>query len=113
MTAFSRHIYRDIKIYGTKAQLVGVDEENVIYINNFEGEQEVIKVDVHNADIGGHNGGDFYLMENLYAWLNGQEAEGISYLDVSMESHLMSFSAEKSRLKGAKTIKIRLKREKK
>lgn len=111
MTAFSRNIYRDIKIYGTKAQLIGVDEENIIYINNFEGKKEVIKVNPNKATIGGHNGGDFYLMENLYAWLNGQEAEGISYLDVSMESHLMSFSAEKSRLSNAKTVKITLKKE--
>lgn len=32
LTAFSREIYRDIKIYGTKAELYGVMEENVIEV---------------------------------------------------------------------------------
>ena len=110
MTAFSKTIYRDIKIYGTKAQLIGVDEEDKIIINHLEKEPEIITLSTKNIPIGGHNGGDFYLMENLYNALNGVEAEGISYLDVSLESHLMSFSAEKSRLSKGKTINIKLKR---
>ncbi len=110
MTAFSKTVYRDIKVYGTKAQLIGVDEESKIVINHFEKEQEVITVNTKQADIGGHNGGDYYLMENLYNELNGLETEGISYLDVSLESHLMSFAAEKSRLSNGATKKIRLKR---
>lgn len=38
MTAFSREIYRDIKIYGTKAELAGVMEKNLIEIRPFGGE---------------------------------------------------------------------------
>ena len=41
-------------------------------------------------------GGDAFMMSSLYKALNGEKAEGISYLDVSIESHLMSFSAEES-----------------
>ena len=106
MTAFSKDIYRDLKIHGTKAELVGVVENNYIEIRYFGGEVEKITVDVSSANVGGHMGGDFYMMSNLYKDLNGQKADGITYLDVSIESHLMSFSAEESRLSNGSTQKI-------
>lgn len=106
MTAFSKEIYRDIKIHGTKAELVGVMENNSYEIRYFGGEVEKVSVDISSANVGGHNGGDFFMMNNIYKELNGEKAEGITYLDVSIESHLMSFSAEESRLNGGKAVKI-------
>ncbi len=108
MTAFSKSIYRDIKIHGTKAELVGVIESNKFEIRYFGGETKEVAVDLSAADVGGHGGGDYYLMDGLHKVLNGQEAEGISYLDVSMESHLMSFAAEESRLENGKTKNIKI-----
>ena len=102
MTAFSREIYRDIKIHGSKAELVGVVENNSIEIRYFGGEVEKLTIDISEANVGGHMGGDFFMMNSLFKALNGEEAEGITYLDVSIESHLMSFAAEESRInKGA------------
>lgn len=46
------------------------------------------------------------MMQNVYKAINGERAEGITYLDVSMESHLMSFAAERSRLRNGKSEKI-------
>lgn len=46
------------------------------------------------------------MMESLYKDLNGEKADGITYLDVSIESHLMSFAAEESRLDGGKSQQI-------
>lgn len=106
MTAFSKTIYRDIKIHGTKAELVGNVEDGTIEIRSFGGENESINIVLNDPDVGGHMGGDFYMMENLYKVLCGEKAEGVSYLDVSIESHLMSFGAEKSRIECGKTIKI-------
>ena len=100
MTAFSRTIYRDLKIHGTKAELVGVVEDNSIEIRYFGGEVEKISVDISAANVGGHMGGDYFMMRSLYKALNGEPAEGITYLDVSIDSHLMSFAAEQSRLTG-------------
>ena len=97
MTAFSKEIYRDLKIHGTKAELVGCVEENHLEIRTFGGEVEKIEIDVSAANVGGHMGGDFFMMNSLHKALNGEEAEGITYLDVSIDSHLMSFSAEESR----------------
>ena len=98
MTAFSREIYRDLKVYGTKAELVGVIENNTFEVRYFGGEVEKVTVDVTAANVGGHMGGDFYMMGSLYKVLNGEKAAGITYLDVSIDSHLMSFAAEESRL---------------
>ena len=106
MTGFSQKIYRDIKIHGTKAELVGVMEDNSYEIRYFNGKTERVEVDISVADVGGHNGGDFFMMSNLYKEMNGEKAEGITYLDVSIESHLMSFAAEESRLNKGKALKV-------
>jgi hypothetical protein len=108
MTAFSKEIYRDIKIFGTKAELVGVMEKNWIEVRPFGGETRVIDVDVSVAKTGGHSGGDYCMMSEIYNVLNGETGKGITYLDVSIESHLMSFAAERSRVNGGEMQKIKL-----
>lgn len=106
MSAFSKEIYRDLKVHGTKAELVGCIEDNAMEIRYFGGEVEKITIDISAANVGGHMGGDFFMMNSLYKALNGEEAEGITYLDVSIESHLMSFAAEESRINGGATRRI-------
>ena len=106
MTAFSREIYRDIKIHGTKAELVGSIEGCNIEIRYFGGDVEKIDVNISEADVGGHMGGDFYMLTLLHKALNGEKVDGITYLDVSIDSHLMSFGAEESRLNGGKPFPI-------
>ena len=106
MSAFSKEIYRDLKIHGTKAELVGVIENNAFEVRYFGGEVEHITVDISAANVGGHMGGDYFMMNSLYKALNGEEAEGITYLDVSIESHLMSFAAEESRMNGGKACRL-------
>ncbi len=108
MTGFSKRIYRDIKIFGTKAELYGHMEDNYIEVRPFEGEVQKVNVDISAATLGGHNGSDFFMMGQLYKTLNGEIGKGITYLDVSMESHLMAYGADESRLNGGKTVKIKL-----
>ena len=103
MTAFSKQIYRDLKIHGTKAELVGVIENNSFEVRYFGGEVEKVTIDISAANVGGHMGGDYFMMNSLYKALNGEEADGITYLDVSIESHLMSFAAEESRINNGTT----------
>ena len=105
MTAFSRDIYRDLKIHGTKAELVGVMEDNYIEVRPFGGEVRTIKWE-NEAFVGGHSGADQGMMHDIYLTLNGQQTSGTSYIDVSIDSHLMSFAAEESRLNGGKAIQI-------
>ncbi len=106
MSAFSQKCYRDLKVHGTKAELVGVVENNEIEIRYFGGDVEKIRIDISNASVGGHMGGDHFMMESLYKALNGEKSEGITYLDVSIESHLMAFAAENSRLSDGSTVEI-------
>lgn len=106
MTAFSKEIYRDIKIHGTKAELVGSPERNYLEIRYFGAGTEKINIDLSGVTTGGHMGGDFYMMDNIHKVLNGEKAPGVTYLDVSLDSHLMCFAAENSRLCGGKTIKL-------
>ena len=107
LTAFSKIVYRDLKIHGTKAELYGNVEGNELEIRYFDKPTELVKIDLSQITLGGHKGGDFFMMESLYKVLCGEKAEGISYLDVSIESHLMSFAAEKSRLNNGKTVFIK------
>lgn len=106
MTAFSRKCYRDLKVHCTKAEIVGSPESNKIEVRFFGGEVREIPLDVSAAVVGGHMGGDFFMMESLYKDLNGEKAEGITYLDVSVESHFMAFAAEKSRLNDGASERI-------
>lgn len=106
MTAFSRKCYRDLKVHCTKAEIVGSPEDNKIEVRFFGGEVRTISLDVSKAVVGGHMGGDFFMMESLYKDLNGEKAEGITYLDVSVESHFMAFAAEKSRLSGGESVNL-------
>ncbi len=100
MTAFSKEIYRGIKISGTKADLFGVMEQNRIEIRVFGGDTYTVPVDFDEVVYGNHGGGDQMLMHDLYLELNGLPTKGITYLDVSMDSHKMALKAEKSRITG-------------
>lgn len=102
MTAFSQEIYRDIKIYGTKAELYGHMEHNLIEVRPFGGQTQVIHPELPTCSVGGHCGGDFCMMSNVYKELCGEKAEGIAGLDVSIDSHLMAFAAEEARLTGTR-----------
>ncbi|MBR7140607.1 MAG: Gfo/Idh/MocA family oxidoreductase [Clostridia bacterium] len=106
MTAFSKEVYRDIKIHGTKAELVGSDMgKPVLEVRVFGG--ETITYDFSDANLSGnHGGGDVGLMHALYLERNGVAVDGLTYIDVSIDSHRMAFGAEQSRLEG-KVIDIK------
>ena len=105
MTAFSKNIYRDIKIHGTKAEIVGIMEKNYIEVRPYDGENYEITWD-NGTFVGGHSGSDQGLMHDVFLVFNGEEAGGVSFIDVSMDSHIMSFAAEESRLNNGKTMTI-------
>ena len=97
MTAFSKEIYRDLKIHGTKAELCGNVEDNCLELRVFGGDVQKIDLGAGEVLYGGHAGGDMGMMHEVYMDLNGEKTLGISYIDVSVDSHKMAFGAEKSR----------------
>ena len=104
MDAFSREIYRDIKIHGTKAELVGVMEKNFLELRTFGGKAERVAIPT-GAVCGGHGGGDNGIMRGVYDDYNGKLNVNITYLKDSYESHKMAFAAEQARVTG-KTVNL-------
>ena len=97
MDAFSDKIYRDIKIHGTKAELFGIMEQNLLEIRPFGKKVKRITFD-KDKTASGHGGGDAGMMNELYNAYNGLPTERITHIDSSMQSHKMAFAAEKARI---------------
>ncbi len=101
MNAFSRNCYRDIKIYGTKGDLVGNFENNIIHVNLYNYKDESFDIDIQKltSDFSGHGGGDAVMFKELLQYLlYGTKTESLTLLEDSVVSHKMAFLSEKSRL---------------
>ena len=100
---------RFIHIIGTVGEIEGKVEEDKFLVrkyaeNSFTGSSRVVNVKeeiISNARFGGHSGGDFGIMHDLIAYLNGDESSvSITKLEDSINGHLCIFAAEKSRKEG-------------
>lgn len=101
MNAFSRNCYRDIKVYGTKGDLVGNFEENMIHVNLYNYKDESFDIDIKKltSDFSGHGGGDAVMFKELLHYLlYGNKTDSLTLLEDSVVSHKMAFLSEKSRL---------------
>lgn len=99
MTAFTAEGGRKTKIFGTQGEIVG--DSSTIKVHNFlTGKCEVIDTKASSDDIqGGHGGGDWRIVESVATALkDGSSEQILTGPEVSLESHLMVFAAEKSRL---------------
>ncbi|MFO7615994.1 MAG: Gfo/Idh/MocA family oxidoreductase, partial [Bacteroidales bacterium] len=101
MEAMTHYGGRRTRIMGTHGHLFG-DEYELQYVNFAKG--EVKRWTVAEAKItSGHGGGDYGLVHDfIRASMNRDEGLLTSNIQQSMESHLMGFLAEKSRLSGGK-----------
>lgn len=106
MTAFTANGGRIMKFYGTYGEIVFDEHEKFIAIKVFGKEEERISVSDLIEGGYGHGGGDSRLVEALYGMLMGENNMGTT-LAASIESHLMGFAAEKSRLEGGTLQKIK------
>lgn len=95
MTAFSGSIYRETRIRGTLGELVCNMGENKIMYYPFGKKKKRIKL---NTKLDSHGGGDRRLIINL---ANENLKTDISE---SIESHLIGFAAEESRLNNSKPV---------
>lgn len=114
MTAFSERCYRFIKVHGTEGEVYGDLEEGVLYVTRY-GEKlqkiDVAKDGVLNVDGidlgGGHGGGDYYLYRDFVNYITvNDKSETRTTIDDSIESHVIGFKAEKSRLQGGIDMEI-------
>ena len=97
MTAFTAQVNRELKIMGTEGQIVADMNANRIVLQRFGEEEKEIPFVEEGGDQFGHGGGDFGIVKNFLGLLDGT-GDNRTSASVSLQSHLMCFAAEKSRL---------------
>jgi predicted dehydrogenase len=96
MTAFTHENTRTIKLMGTKGEIRGHMEKNVIEIYRFGNDTpEVINLNVIDY---GHGGGDYGIMKAFCALVEKDQLKDLTSNKASIESHLLAFAAEESRV---------------
>lgn len=101
MTAFCNDSGRKTRIFGTRGDLYA--DSNLITVTDFlTNEKETIHFEPDDGSIlSGHGGGDFHIVDDFIRALENHDNSCIlSNADETLESHLMCFKAEQSRLSG-------------
>lgn len=101
MSAFTQECSRTLKLMGTKGEIRGAMEKNEIELIRFcSSQSQNIELESLGGHVG-HGGGDEGLMRDFVEMLRngGQDKEGLTTsAQISVQSHLMAFAAEQSRL---------------
>lgn len=114
MTAFSKECYRITHVHGTLGDVFGNSEDGLLHVNLYGEEERIVDVNkepLFNTDGinlgGGHGGGDYYLYKDFVDYISGGDKSVTrTTIDQSIESHVMGFKAEESRLNGGKAIRL-------
>lgn len=107
MEALTSYAGRRTRVMGTKGDVVG--DENVLTVFDFSTRKET-SWDARTALTvqSGHGGGDYGLLHDFIRAVSTKDAKVLtSTIQESMESHLMAFKAEESRLTG-KTVMVKM-----
>lgn len=109
LTAGCAKADRYIHIVGTRGEIEGKLEEHKFVVRTFNLghiEQDEKEVDVKSrvimkAKFGGHYGGDYNIMHDLIAYMNGDKSSiSLTSINDSVNGHLCIYAAEKSRKEG-------------
>lgn len=96
LSAFTNDCSRTTKLMFTHGEVGGNSLKNVIEVHNFGERNHMI---IHPKIVkSGHGGGDFKLMDDFIKSVNNREAHIKTSVIDSVESHVMAFAAEYSRL---------------
>lgn len=108
MCAFTADMKREIKVMGTLGEITGDMEENEIRIRVFGQPDEVIDVTTLTTDLSGHGGGENRLLRDLFNQAQGVTAidSSLTSIDKSVQSHMMAFAAERSRLENGRSVEL-------
>lgn len=89
---------RILRIYGTKGDIQGHLDKNEIVLSHFNTkERKTISFDTVASLISSHGGGDYRLVQDFIDAVNEEVSNLKSSGELSLQSHLMAFAAEKSR----------------
>ncbi len=104
MHGFSEQEGRTLRIDGTKATLLGefhISGEKILLYDHFTGEEKLVYKKKLTRESGEHGVGDFELIDAFIELLiNKSKIQPLTNARDSLESHLMAFAANESRLKG-------------
>jgi hypothetical protein len=99
MTAFTEADHRQTRIFGTKGQLVSYGTSIRHFDFQSDKWEEIQTESPDDSVLGGHGGGDYGIMDAFVgAVRDGDQGRLLSGPEVSLETHLMVFAAERSRL---------------
>ncbi len=103
MCAFTRG-GRELRIMGTKGELIGRHGSPTVTLYDFETKtsREISIADkvVDDTIVGGHGGGDMGIMYAFHDLLCGVENIALCDLSEAVDNHMIAFAAEESRLTG-------------
>ncbi len=109
MSAFNKG-GRRLRVMGTKGEIEGITEGNVITVHNLE----TGKSRSHDCNstvggdtiVSGHGGGDNGIIASLKDLLNGIRSKSVCGIRESCDNHMIAFAAEESRLAGGKLVRM-------
>ena len=110
MTAFSKFCYRDIHVYCEKGEIFGNMRENILHCKLFDDKLDKPQWDIDVAKLiqenqWSHGGGDYNMIGEIIAFYQGKQAQSLTPVSTSMQSHYIGFAAERSRLSG-QTVRL-------
>ena len=96
---------RYIRVMGTKGELYGDMDNDVIDYFDFKTRQNTLfhpaNCNIDGSLAGGHGGGDNGIINTLYKYLvTGYDGAWLSEIGISVQNHLITFASEQSRLEG-------------
>ena len=103
LSGFTNRMCREIKIMCEYGEINACDDGDIIEITRFNSNfnDQINKTLLRTAQVEGfHGGGDSLLMEDFISSLEGKTAENRTSIERSVESHLMAYAAELSRVTG-------------
>ena len=103
LSGFTNRMCRTIKVMCELGEIRATDEGEIIEITRFNSNsvQKVVRTVIHPEQVDGfHGGGDSLLMEDFIACLEDSSAESKTAIERSIESHIMAYAAEQSRVNG-------------
>ncbi len=103
MTGFTGSPGRIYKFHGTIGEIIMDEERKEVIVKPFGDPEQVMKFTEIPDIMGGHGGGDPAMLKAFYKTLCGEGSMSTS-LESSIESHLMAFAAEESRINDGKLI---------
>uniref|UniRef100_A0A0B7AVT1 Gfo/Idh/MocA-like oxidoreductase N-terminal domain-containing protein n=1 Tax=Arion vulgaris TaxID=1028688 RepID=A0A0B7AVT1_9EUPU len=104
MVAFTKRICaREIKVYGTKGEIVFEDGWNNVTVFDFLTEITTNHniTSNHPGMMAGHGGADYHLMKSFIDTLKGIGHKVVTGPEETLNSHLLVFAAEKARLENS------------